>query len=127
MDKKKSVIICLIIAAFFLYLVASQLAETIFDGLNIAINRDFGLTIPEFIGIAVAGLAFAVVAKSATSMGFFTDVANEMTKVVYPTPKESGQSAVVVIIMVGIATVLLAVFDLAWSSLTRFVLSVGVV
>src|SRR5687767_5332142 len=118
MDKKKTVTICLILAAFFLYLVASQFAGLIFDSLNIAVNRDFGLTIPEFIGVGVAVAAFLIVINYAAAMEFFVDVVNEMTKVVYPTPKESGQSAVVVIIMVGMATVLLAVFDTAWSFLT---------
>lgn len=125
MDKKKIVIICLIITALFLYLVASQFAEVIFDVLNIAVNRDLGLTVPELIGAAISGVFFAVVLKNQTAMDFFTDVVGEMTKVVYPTPKESGQSAVVVIIMVGIATILLAVFDTVWSFVTRLLLTTG--
>lgn len=125
MDKKKIVIICLIITAIFLYLVASQFAEVIFDVLNIAVNRNLGLTVPELIGAAIAGIFFAIVLKNQLAMDFFADVVNEMAKVVYPTPKESGQSAVVVIIMVGIATVLLAVFDTVWSFVTRFLLTAG--
>jgi preprotein translocase SecE subunit len=125
MDKKKIVIICLIITAIFLYLVASQFAEVIFDVLNIAVNRNLGLTVPELIGAAIAGIFFAIVLKNQLAMDFFADVVNEMAKVVYPTPKESGQSAVVVIIMVGIATILLAVFDTVWSFVTRFLLTAG--
>ncbi len=125
MDKKKTVIICLIIGAFFLYLVASQFIELIFDGLNLSINRDFGLTLPEFLSLAVAALTFFLMLKSAATMDFLIESVGELMKVVYPTPKESGQSAIVVIIMVGVATVLLAVFDTLWSTLTRWVLSTG--
>lgn len=125
MDKKKIVTICLIITAFFLYLVASQFAEVIFDALHVVVSRDYGLTIPEFIGVGIAGLLFVLVVKNQIAMDFFIDVVGEMAKVVYPTPKESGQSAIVVIVMVGIATVLLAVFDSVWSFVTRFLLTAG--
>ena len=126
MDKKKFiVIICLIILSVFLYQVASQIAEVVFDVFNVAVNRDFVLTIPELIGAGISVVFFALIAKNQTAIDFFLDVVNEMAKVVYPTPKESGQSAVVVIIMVGVATVLLAVFDTVWSFVTRFLLTAG--
>jgi preprotein translocase SecE subunit len=126
MNNKKIVIICLIITAFFLYLVASQLSEALFNGFDIPVNNDFVLTVPQYIGIAIAGLALLIVLKNAVAMGFFSEVVVEMSKVVYPTPKESALSAGVVIVMVGIATVLLVVYDWVWALVTAGVLSISI-
>ena len=123
MKNKKIVNICLIIAAFFLYFVASQIIELVFDNLNMPITREFGLTIPEIISVVLAGVAFLVVIKNSTWVGFFTEAVTELSKVTYPTRKESGQSAIVVVVMVSIATLILALFDSIWSFLTQLILS----
>lgn len=120
---KKILFICLIIASFFLYHIASQFAELVFDWFNIPITRDYGLTIPEFIAAGVAGLVFIFVLKNRTWMGFFSEAITELSKVTYPTRKEAGQSAVVVIILVAIATLFLALFDYIWSNFTQIILS----
>lgn len=127
MNRKKIVIICLIIAAFFVYLVASQLFGYIFDAFDVVVpslelTRDFQLTIAHLIGLGVAGLAFVIVLVNARAMTYLQDVVVELSKVVYPTPKESAQSAVVVIVMVGIATLILAFFDWVWSGFTQMIL-----
>lgn len=123
MKTKKILNICLILASGFLYWVASRLAELIFDGFNIAITRDYWLTVPEMIALALAVLAYAFVIKNRTAVVFLTEAITELSKVTFPTKKESGQSAVVVMILVGIAALFLALFDLAWSTATQFILS----
>jgi len=124
MNKTKKIVnICLIIVAVFLYLLASQIVELVFDWLNLAITRDYWLTIPEFISIGIAALSYIVVLKNKTVMGFLTEAVTELSKVTYPTKKEAGQSAVIVIIMVAIATLFLALFDTIWSYLTKLILT----
>jgi len=123
MNAKKIVNICLIIVAFFLYLVASQIIELVFDSLNQPITRIYWLTIPEMIAIGVAVIAYVIVIKSKACSGFLTEAVTELSKVTYPTRKESGQSAVVVIVIVAIATLFLAIFDSVWSFLTQLILT----
>jgi preprotein translocase subunit SecE len=120
---KKIVNISLIIAAVFLYLVASQISELVFDIFNLPITRDFWLTIPEMIAIGFAGLSFLIVSRNKTSSEFLKEVVSELSKVTYPTTKESGQSAVVVVVMVSIATVFLALYDTVWSFATQYLLT----
>lgn len=123
MDPKKIVNICLLILAVFLYFVASQFAELAFDWLNMPITRDFWLTYPEMIGLGVGGLGFVLLMMNEPVTMFLSESVVELMKVVYPTREESSKSALIVMVMVGIATVFLAFFDVFWSSVTRFVLA----
>ncbi|MBF0103683.1 MAG: preprotein translocase subunit SecE [Deltaproteobacteria bacterium] len=121
---KKNIIvtICLIIAAAFLYYLASQITELIFDSLKVPVTREYGLAI-HAISLFLAVIAFIIALKNKKWMDFLTEALTELSKVTYPTKKESGQSAVVVIVMVSIATVFLAVFDTMWLFLTKLILS----
>lgn len=123
MDRKKILTICLILAGFFLYLVASLLTEAVFNVLDLPVARHYLLSVPEWFGIAVAALSLFIVWKNESAMGFLDECLAELFKVVYPTPKESGQSGIVVIVMVGLATLFLAFFDYLWSALTQLMLS----
>ncbi|MBU0505203.1 MAG: preprotein translocase subunit SecE [bacterium] len=123
MKSRKIVTICLIFVAVFLYWVASQFLDNLFDWLNIAITRDLYLTIPEIVAVVVAVGGFFVLIKYKKAMDFFTEAVSELSKVTFPTKKESGQSAVVVVVLVAIATLLLAFYDLIWSTLTRWILN----
>ena len=124
MKTKKIINICLIILCVFLYLVASQIAELVFDWLEIATTRDYLLTFSEIASIVFCALVFVFARRSKRLTGFLNEAVNELSKVSYPTKKESGQSAVVVIVMVGIATLFLALFDSVWSFLTQLILTV---
>ncbi|OGQ06854.1 MAG: preprotein translocase subunit SecE [Deltaproteobacteria bacterium RIFCSPLOWO2_12_FULL_40_28] len=54
---------------------------------------------------------------------FVNDVVVELGKVTWPQRKETVLSAVVVIVMVGIASVFLFTFDTLWGSLVQVLLS----
>lgn len=123
MRSEKIVNICLIILCVFLYLVASQIAELVFDWLEVATTRDYLLTFPEIASILFCSLVFVFARRSKHLMVLLNEAVNELSKVSYPTKKESGQSAVVVIVMVGIATLFLALFDSVWSFLTQLILT----
>ena len=123
MNPKKIVNICLIIASVFLYLVASQFTLQVFGWLNVAVTQDYWLTIPEIISILMVGIVYLLVVTNKKAMGYFYDAGTELGKVIYPTPKESSQSAVIVIVIVALATVVLTLFDSLWSFLTRLILS----
>lgn len=124
MDRKKIITICLILVAVFLYLVASLLSEAVFNALDEPVKSGFFqlVSIPDLIGVAVGLVGFVVALKNASLIGFLDECLVELIKVVYPTPRESGQSGIVVVVMVGVATLILAVFDYVWWLLTRLVL-----
>lgn len=123
MKSEKIVNICLIITCVFLYLVASQIAELVFDWLEVAATRDYLLTLPEIVSIVFCVLVFVLARRNKRLTEFLNEAVNELSKISYPTKKESGQSAVVVIVMVGIATLFLALFDSVWSFFTQLILT----
>jgi preprotein translocase subunit SecE len=49
------------------------------------------------------------------------EVASELKKVTWPTPKEVRAATIVVLVMSVIAAIILGVFDLVWSNLTELV------
>ncbi|MBK9033427.1 MAG: preprotein translocase subunit SecE [Myxococcales bacterium] len=49
------------------------------------------------------------------------EVASELGKVTWPTPKEVRAATIVVIVMSIISALVLGVFDLVWSNLTELV------
>jgi len=123
MKSKKIVTICLILVHVFLYWVASQIAELVFDWLNMPIKRDYYLTIPELIALVGTAIVFVIIYKNQRIVGFLTEAVNELSKVSFPTKKEAGQSAVIVIVLVAIAALVLALYDLIWSTMTRWILN----
>lgn len=122
MNHKKIVNICLIFVAFLVYLVASNLFELVFDWLKWPVTRDYYLTTPEMIAVAFSVVLFLVASQNKILVGFLIEVVTELSKVTFPTPKESGQSAVVVIVMVALATLILAFFDSIWTFFTQLIL-----
>lgn len=123
MKSEKIVNICLIIICVFLYLVASQIAELVFDWLEIATTRDYLLTLPEIVSAGLCAVVFVLAHRNQRLTVFLNEAVTELSKVSYPTKKESGQSAVVVIVMVSVATLFLALFDSVWSFLTQLILT----
>lgn len=122
MDRKKIVNICLILVAIVLYLTLSRLVDLVFTQLDILVTRDYFLTVPEFVATGLSLVALLAVFKNAKARGFLEEATSELMKVTYPTPKESAQSAVVVVGMVAIATMAVKVFDLIWSYVTSLIL-----
>ena len=127
MDRRKIVIICLIPAAVFLYLVAANLTEALFSVFDwpmgsYGIGDFFSVSISDLVGIFLAAVAYTAALRYKTLMHFFEECVTELAKVVYPTPKDSGQAGVAVVWMVGLAMVFLAIVDFVWSMLTHLVL-----
>jgi len=126
MKSKKIVNICLIITAFFLYLVAAQIVELVFDWLNIPIKSlisDYGVTIVDLIAAGVAVVVYIIVLRIQSVNQFLNEAVIELSKVSFPTRKESSQSAAIVVLMVAVATACLKVFDIAWQYVTKYILA----
>ena len=74
-------------------------------------------------GVAAAlALAIGVVLyRSERVHTLASDVAAELQKVTWPTRKETQAATVVVIVTVLVATMILGLFDMVWSSLTDLI------
>ncbi len=74
------------------------------------------------ISIGVAGLLFFILFKNERSNTYMNEVVIELSKVTWPTAKETRRATIVVMIMVLISGVVLGGLDFLWTWLLRFVL-----
>lgn len=122
MNAKKTVMIALGVVSVFVYIIATHVYGLVFDALRWAVTRDYFLTIPEILALVTAALIYFLVYRSQRAFGFFTEAVVELQKVTYPTKKEAGQSAGIVLVLVAVAAVILALYDVVWSLFTKFIL-----
>jgi preprotein translocase subunit SecE len=74
------------------------------------------------IGAAiVAGVVGISMYRSDKYYNLANEVASELKKVTWPTPKEVRSATIVVIVMAIISAVILGLFDFVWSNLTELV------
>jgi len=71
---------------------------------------------------AVVAVVVSVVAyRNDRAYSLTNEVASELKKVTWPTPKEVRAATLVVIVMAIISAVILGLFDLVWSNLTTLI------
>jgi preprotein translocase subunit SecE len=76
-------------------------------------------------GAVVAGIVTAILLyKNATVYGLIHGVAEEMSKVTWPTRKETSSSTIVVVVTSIVAAVMLFLFDSVWAAVTDLVYKV---
>jgi preprotein translocase subunit SecE len=76
-------------------------------------------------GAVVAGIVGAILLyKNRPTYTLVHDVVDELSKVTWPTRKETSQSTVVVVVTSLVAAVLLFMFDSVWSAVTDLVYKV---
>lgn len=102
----------------FGFLLAQMLAQ-VWEIFRLPLFENWPLSLPSAIALAV-GVAVLIGLRSQPKvMGFLEDVANELSKVSWPNPQETIASTGVIIVMVGIASLLMFMFDTLWGTLTR--------
>jgi preprotein translocase subunit SecE len=76
-------------------------------------------------GAVAAGLvATAILYKNKTAYGLVHGISEELTKVTWPTRKETSSSTIVVVITSIVAALMLFLFDSVWSAVTDLVYKV---
>jgi preprotein translocase subunit SecE len=80
--------------------------------------------IVTFAAVAAGLVTTVVLYRTPSAYGLVRDVTDEMTRVTWPTRKETSSSTVVVVVTSIIAAVVLFLFDSVWSALTDFVYKV---
>lgn len=83
-------------------------------------------SLPSEFQISLASAAIALITgivmyRSDKYYTLANEVAGELKKVTWPTPKEVRTATLVVIVMAIISAVILGIFDLVWSNLTELV------
>src|SRR4030095_3608966 len=81
--------------------------------------QDFPVGIPEILAFAAGAVTFVVLRRHPKVKEFGIEVLNELSKVTWPSRKETMISTGVIMVMVGIASLILFFFDTAWGTLTR--------
>jgi preprotein translocase subunit SecE len=77
------------------------------------------------LGAGLVSLVAAMIAyRSAKVHTFVTEVCVELSKVTWPTRKETWAQTIVVLIVSAIAAVILGVFDTIWSTITDLIYNV---
>ena len=82
------------------------------------IPSEFKITM---ISAVIAIATGTVMYRSDKYYGLANEVAGELKKVTWPTPKEVRAATVVVIVMAIISAIILGLFDMVWSNLTELV------
>ncbi len=86
------------------------------------LSRDLPLTSVIGYAIALGGAVYCFASKRTYQLAL--EVAEEMSKVTWPTREETGNATVVVLVTVAICSVFLGAFDAIWLWLTNLVLGV---
>lgn len=112
------------VAGLLIGLLVRQLLWVVWDYFNLPLIKGWEVNVPDFIALAVGIAAFAGLRGHETAKSFLGEVVNELSKVVWPAKKETLASAVVVIIMVGVASLILVSIDIIWAWLTGKLLGI---
>ena len=109
----------LALAGAAVWLVFRQILNLIWDFFRLPVLPDLPVSIPEVLAFLAGVATFIALRRHPKVKEFGLEVLNELAKVTWPTRKETVISTGVIMVMVGIAAVLLFVFDTAWGTLTR--------
>jgi preprotein translocase SecE subunit len=74
------------------------------------------------VSVGLGGLVFLVLWRHQQANQFMNEVMVELSRVTWPTQKETSSGTIVVIVMVLISGALLGFFDYVWTSLLKMVL-----
>lgn len=72
--------------------------------------------------IVLGGIVFFVLYRHEQANQFMNEVVTELSRVTWPTNKETTNSTIVVIIMVVISGMVLGFFDYVWTNLLKMVI-----
>ena len=116
---RKWVDLFLALSGVALWFLLRQMLDQVWDIFRLPLFSEWPVQLPSVVALAVALGAFALTKRNRKTMGFLDEVTQELSKVTWPGGKETVASTGVIIIMVGIASGILFLFDTLWGTLTR--------
>ena|SRR3989338_6453935 len=119
MNTNRWVIGSLAVLSLLVFLVLRQIFGVVWDVFEFPFYEEWVLSLPDILSLLGAVGLFAGFLKNGKINTFLKEVVLELSKVTWPAGKETVISAVVVIIMVGIASFIFFGFDVLWGSITQ--------
>ncbi len=101
------------------WMVFRQLLTFFWELLRLPIYESLPVGVPDLLAFVAALAGFLVLRRNAKVSEFGLEVIAELSKVTWPTRKETMISTGVIIVMVGIASLMMFVIDTVWGTLTR--------
>lgn len=123
MNPKRWVFLGYGLTAIVLFFVFRQIMGVVWDAFRWPLFEEWVVTLPDLVSLGLAGLLFVGLKQNRKAGDFMLDVVAELGKVTWPMRKETLVSAVIVVVMVGIASVILSVFDTVWGTTTQRILA----
>lgn len=116
---RKYIDLGLVLAVLAFAFLFRQMLDQVWDIFRLPLVEDWPVQIPTLIAVGVGGLLYFVLRSQPRVMGFLEDVASELSKVAWPNVQETVASTGVIVVMVGLASLIMFVFDTLWGTLTR--------
>lgn len=121
---RKWVDLFLALSGVALWFLLRQMLEQVWAIFRLPLYPDWPVQLPSVVALAGALVAFSFVKRHRKTMTFLDEVSQELAKVTWPGGKETVASTGVIIVMVGIASVILFLFDTLWGTLTNSFLAI---
>lgn len=123
MDQKKWVDITLGLAGLAVFWIIFNTINTLVSVFNVNLLSNSPVGVDVLGGLLAGVVVFIVLRKNAKVFLFTEEVINELSKVTWPVRKETFVSGAVVLVMVGIASLIMSLFDSVWGSLAQKILN----
>jgi len=123
MDQKKWVDISLGLAGLAVFWIIFNTINTLVSVFNVNLLSNSPVGVDVLGGLLAGVVVFVVLRKNAKVFLFTEEVINELSKVTWPVRKETFVSGAVVLVMVGIASLIMSLFDSVWGSLAQKILN----
>jgi len=114
----------LLAAAAALGFLLMQMLMQVWNIFKLPMISGLPLQLPALIALVVGVGAFLLTRTNGKAMSFLNDVANELSKVTWPTMQETVASTGVIIVMVGIASMIMFGYDALWGFFTSILLQI---
>lgn len=119
MNQKRWVDIGFILVAVVLFFVLRQITQLVWEYAKLPFFEAWIVSLPEISALVLSIIVYLALRSHEKARMFSMEVVGELAKVTYPLKKETVLSAVIVIVMVSIASVIVMGFDAAWGTLTN--------
>jgi len=121
-DRKKWVNLSLVAAAVLLGYIITSLLHHLSGTFDLEARiRNFELWVLG-AGVLAGILLFVLLSRHQKTNQFMDEVALELSRVTWPTQKDTSRATIVVVIMVLISGAILGLFDTLWTWALKFVL-----
>jgi len=119
---RKWIDLVLALCGVAMWFVLRQMFEQVWELFRLPLMSDWPIQFPALTALALSLMAFVLVRRNKKTMTFLDEVSIELSKVSWPKGKDTVSSTGVIIVMVGIASVILFVFDIIWGTGTQYFL-----